>query len=48
MAKIVDFGIARAAKSETLTRTGQIIGSIYYMSPEQISGGAVDTRTDIY
>jgi len=48
IAKIVDFGIARAGRSETLTRTGQIIGSIYYMSPEQISGGLVDSRTDIY
>jgi Protein kinase domain/PEGA domain len=48
VAKIVDFGIARAARSETLTRTGQVIGSIYYMSPEQISGGGVDARTDIY
>jgi len=48
IAKIVDFGIARAGRSETLTRTGQIIGSIYYMSPEQISGSLVDSRTDIY
>ena len=48
IAKIVDFGIARAGRSETLTRTGQIIGSIFYMSPEQISGGTVDSRTDIY
>jgi serine/threonine protein kinase len=47
-AKIVDFGIARVGRSETLTRTGQIVGSIYYMSPEQISGSAVDARTDIY
>jgi serine/threonine protein kinase len=47
-AKIVDFGIARVGRSETLTRTGQIIGSIYYMSPEQISGAAIDARTDIY
>jgi serine/threonine-protein kinase len=47
-AKIVDFGIARVGRSETLTRTGQIVGSIFYMSPEQISGVAVDARTDIY
>lgn len=47
-AKIVDFGIARVGRSETLTRTGQIVGSIFYMSPEQISGAAIDARTDIY
>ncbi len=47
-AKIVDFGIARAGVSETLTQTGQIIGSMHYMSPEQISGKTIDTRSDIY
>jgi serine/threonine protein kinase len=49
--KIVDFGIARVGQNETqtLTHTGQIIGSIYYMSPEQLtSPGIVDARTDIY
>ncbi len=48
VAKIVDFGIARVGQSENLTRTGQIIGSIYYMSPEQIGSGPVDGRSDIY
>jgi len=47
-AKIVDFGIARVGMSESITRTGQVIGSVFYMSPEQISGAAVDGRTDIY
>ena len=47
-AKIVDFGIARAGRNESITRTGQIVGSVHYMSPEQIRGGAVDRRTDIY
>ena len=46
-AKIVDFGIAHIA-SNTLTRTGQIMGSINYMSPEQINGEALDARTDIW
>jgi serine/threonine protein kinase len=50
-AKIVDFGIARMGRNEThaLTHTGQIIGSLYYMSPEQLSpSGIVDARSDIY
>ena len=46
-AKLVDFGIAHVA-SNTLTRTGQIMGSVNYMSPEQIHGRAVDARTDIF
>jgi serine/threonine protein kinase len=46
--KLVDFGIAHIA-SKTLTRTGQIMGSINYMSPEQINGRPpVDQRTDIF
>lgn len=45
--KLVDFGIAHIA-SKTLTRTGQVMGSIHYMSPEQINGLAVDARTDIF
>jgi hypothetical protein len=47
-AKIVDFGIARATATDTLTQTGQVIGSIHYMSPEQIGAAPVDSRTDIY
>ncbi|MGA9463418.1 MAG: protein kinase [Terracidiphilus sp.] len=47
VAKIVDFGIARVELSSTITRTGQIVGSMYYMSPEQTNGVA-DSRTDIY
>jgi serine/threonine protein kinase len=47
-AKIVDFGIARLGGNK-LTRTGHIIGSLNYMSPEQLSGNAeVDLRTDVY
>lgn len=45
--KIVDFGIARFG-NERFTRTGQVIGSIYYMSPEQINGDESDAGTDIY
>ncbi|HET7442140.1 MAG TPA: protein kinase [Terriglobales bacterium] len=47
-AKIVDFGIAHVG-GHRLTRTGQVVGSIYYMSPEQLSGNVeVDFRTDVY
>jgi eukaryotic-like serine/threonine-protein kinase len=45
--KIVDFGIAHIG-NRTVTRTGQLLGSLPYMSPEQISGRQVDARTDIF
>ncbi len=45
--KIVDFGVARIG-NESVTRTGQVIGTIQYMSPEQINGTEIDCRTDIF
>jgi TolA-binding protein len=45
--KIVDFGIAHIG-DKTVTRTGQLIGSLGYMSPEQVNGRPIDTRTDIF
>ena len=45
--KIVDFGIARIG-NEGLTRPGQVVGSIQFMSPEQINAGHVDSRSDIF
>src|SRR5246500_3960199 len=45
--KLVDFGIARIG-AEYVTRSGQLLGSIQYMSPEQIHGAQVDLRTDIF
>jgi serine/threonine-protein kinase len=46
--KVTDFGIARTGGTERLTMTGMALGSLYYMSPEQIKGGAADVRSDIY
>ena len=48
-ARIVDFGISRVESAETqLTKTGMIIGTPAYMSPEQARGMGIDERTDIY
>jgi serine/threonine protein kinase len=46
--KIVDFGIVRVGVGESLTHTGQLIGSMYYMSPEQINGNHIDCRSDLF
>ncbi|MGN1418220.1 MAG: Stk1 family PASTA domain-containing Ser/Thr kinase, partial [Acutalibacteraceae bacterium] len=46
--KVTDFGIARMSRSETKTMTGEAIGSVHYISPEQVKGSITDARTDIY
>jgi hypothetical protein len=48
--KVVDFGIAKAQGSESqkVTRTGMVIGTPEYMSPEQLAGDKLDPRTDLY
>jgi serine/threonine-protein kinase len=46
--KIADFGIARLMNSRTITRKGEILGSIEYSSPEYINLGRFDRRADIY
>ncbi len=48
--KILDFGIAKLLENEDnqLTRTGTRIGTIYYMSPEQVKGTHINSQSDIY
>lgn len=47
--KISDFGLAASLRRETqLTRVGQVLGTPYYMAPEQFAGQAATVRTDIY
>jgi serine/threonine protein kinase len=48
VAKLTDFGIARALGTARITRTGMARGTPAYMSPEQIQGAKLDHRTDIY
>jgi serine/threonine protein kinase len=47
-ATVMDFGIAKMAQSTKLTAEGQTMGTVRYMSPEQVRGQEVDLRTDIY
>jgi serine/threonine-protein kinase len=47
--KLMDFGIAKMVVDRKLTQTGSTVGSLYYMSPEQIQGAAdLDPRSDLY
>lgn len=46
--KITDFGIAKAAEAVPLTRTGMVVGTAQYVSPEQAQGKQVSPATDIY
>ncbi|MGI6449895.1 MAG: Stk1 family PASTA domain-containing Ser/Thr kinase [Desulfitobacteriia bacterium] len=46
--KVTDFGIARAASAATLTHTGDIVGSVHYLSPEQAKGAPTTEQSDLY
>ena len=46
--KVTDFGIARAGNGEALTKTGAVMGTATYFSPEQAQGLALDGRADVY
>ncbi len=47
-ATVMDFGIAKMTTSTRLTATGQTMGTVRYMSPEQVRGQEVDLKTDLY
>lgn len=46
--KVMDFGIARVSTAHTMTHEGSLLGTPYYVSPEQAQGKNVDIRSDIY
>jgi len=46
--KIVDFGLAKLTTQADITRTGMVLGTVAYMSPEQTRGDALDARTDVW
>jgi serine/threonine-protein kinase len=48
VARLADFGIAKAAGRLHTTREGHVKGKVAYMAPEQLRGGEVDRRTDVY
>jgi hypothetical protein len=47
-AKLTDFGVAQVASAERVTRTGDVVGTLEYMSPEQAEGGEATPASDVY
>ena len=48
IAKVTDFGIAKAVSNSTITAFGSTIGSVHYFSPEHARGGFTDSKSDLY
>jgi serine/threonine protein kinase len=49
LVKVLDFGISKdLTKTHSMTKTGTQMGTVFYMSPEQVQGKPIDTRSDIY
>lgn len=46
--KLLDFGIARARHESTITQNGMLVGTVLYMSPEQVRGDELDLRSDVF
>ncbi len=46
--KLMDFGIAKPVKASSETSDGIVVGTMQYLSPEQLQGGAIDVRADVY